>query len=131
MNKIFDLDFLDYFFLFVGFFGLSQIRKPFKFFFFPCSFAAFFLPPFFCRFLWMFERAGKKNSNNAKYQFWQQHNQPVEISNNTDKIDKALNYIHENPVTAGFTDRAEHYPYSNAVDYAGEKGMVKMEMIYG
>jgi len=81
--------------------------------------------------LWMFERAGNKNSNNTKYQFWQQHNQPIEISTNTDKIDKALNYIHQNPVTAGFTDRAEHYPYSSAVDYAGEKGMVKIEMIYG
>jgi len=30
--------------------------------------------------LWMFERAGKKNSNNSKYQFWQQHNQPEELS---------------------------------------------------
>ena len=80
--------------------------------------------------LWMFERAGKKNSNNTKYQFWQQHNQPIEISNNTDRIDKALNYIHNNPVTAGFVDRAEHYPYSSAMDYAGEKGLVKIKMIY-
>ncbi len=30
--------------------------------------------------LWMFEGAGKKNSNNSKYQFWQQHNQPEELS---------------------------------------------------
>jgi len=80
--------------------------------------------------LWMFERAGKKNSNNTKYQFWQQHNQPVDISNSTDRIDKALNYIHENPVTAGFADKAEHYPHSSAVDYAGEKGLVKIEKIY-
>jgi hypothetical protein len=42
-----------------------------------------------------------------------------------------LNYIHVNPVAVGFTDRAEHYPYSSAVDYAGEKGMIKIEMIYG
>ena len=43
----------------------------------------------------------------------------------------ALNYIHENPVVAGFVDRAEHYPYSSAIDYAGEKGRVKIEMISG
>ena len=29
--------------------------------------------------LWMFERAGKKNSNVAKSQFWQQHNKPIEL----------------------------------------------------
>ena len=27
------------------------------------------------------ERAGKKNSNNSDWQFWQQHNQPIEIVN--------------------------------------------------
>jgi len=26
--------------------------------------------------LWMFERAGKRNSNNTTYQFWQQHTNP-------------------------------------------------------
>ncbi len=29
--------------------------------------------------LWMMERAGKKNSNNSDWQFWQQHNKPLEI----------------------------------------------------
>ena len=33
-------------------------------------------------FLWLFERAGRKNSNNKKYQFWQQHNHPAELSTN-------------------------------------------------
>ena len=28
---------------------------------------------------WMFERAGKKNSNVKEKQFWQQNNQPIEI----------------------------------------------------
>ena len=29
--------------------------------------------------LWMFEKAGKKNSNVENRQFWQQNNQPIEI----------------------------------------------------
>ncbi len=29
--------------------------------------------------IWMMERAGKKNSNNNDWQFWQQHNKPLEI----------------------------------------------------
>jgi len=30
--------------------------------------------------VWMMERAGKKNGNNNDWQFWQQHNQPIELS---------------------------------------------------
>ncbi len=28
--------------------------------------------------IWMMERAGKKNNNNNDWQFWQQHNKPLE-----------------------------------------------------
>jgi putative transposase len=51
-------------------------------------------------FLWLFERAGSRNSNNTKYQFWHQHNHPIELSTNT-IIDQRLNYLHNNPVEAG------------------------------
>jgi len=71
--------------------------------------------------LWMFERAGKKNSNNSKYQFWQQHNQPIELTLQAFNIDSTFEYIHNNPVVAGFVDRPEHYPFSSAVDFAGGK----------
>jgi len=27
----------------------------------------------------------------------------------------------------GFVDQPEHYPYSSAVDFAGEKGMIDIE----
>ncbi|HEY0656566.1 MAG TPA: transposase [Chryseosolibacter sp.] len=29
--------------------------------------------------LWLFERAGRNNKNNTRYQFWQQNNQPIEL----------------------------------------------------
>ncbi|MDP4203736.1 MAG: transposase [Bacteroidota bacterium] len=77
--------------------------------------------------LWMFRRAGEKNCNNSKYQFWQQHNQPEELGREAYAIDRAIAYIHENPIRAGFTDRAEEYPYSSAVDFAGGKGRVNIE----
>ena len=73
----------------------------------------------------MFEQAGKKNSNNTKYQFWQQHNQPEELTK-AFEIEQATDYIHNNPVKAGFVDKAEHYPYSSAVDYSGQIGLVKL-----
>ena len=77
--------------------------------------------------LWMFERAGKKNGNKTKYQFWQQHNQPIELTVNAFAIDSAIDYVHNNPVKLGFVNKPVDYPYSSAVDFADEKGMVNIE----
>ena len=49
---------------------------------------------------WMFERAGKKNSNNTDWQFWQQHNKPIEIVNQK-MFAEIVFYIHQNPVVSG------------------------------
>ena len=38
------------------------------------------------------ERTGKKNSNNSDWQFWQQHNKPLEIKEQ-EMFDKSLEYI--------------------------------------
>jgi hypothetical protein len=40
-----------------------------------------------------------------------------------------LNHIHQNPVEEGLVFRAEYYVYSNAIDYAGEKGMLDIFVI--
>src|SRR5688572_3523611 len=37
-------------------------------------------------FLWLFERAGKSNPHNTRYQFWQQHSHPIELNMN-EKLD--------------------------------------------
>ena len=66
--------------------------------------------------LWMMERAGKKNGNNADFQLWLQHNQPIELTT-IEMLQQKLEYIHNNPVTAGFVDKAEEYLYSSARDY--------------
>jgi REP element-mobilizing transposase RayT len=50
--------------------------------------------------LWMFGRAGKRNANNKKFQFWQQSNHPIEISN-AKMLKQRLDYLHQNPVEAG------------------------------
>jgi putative transposase len=64
--------------------------------------------------VWMFERAGKKNGNNNEWQFWQQHNKPLEITGQ-EMFDRTLDYIHQNPVVAGFVTRPEYWKYSSAV----------------
>lgn len=70
---------------------------------------------------WMLKRmysAGKYNSNNNDFQFWQQHNHPIELSSN-EMMDQRLEYIHLNPVAAGFVDVPEAWLYSSARDYGG------------
>ena len=52
--------------------------------------------------LWMFERTGKKNASNEKYQFWQNGYHPVEL-NNIALIDQRLDYIHNNPPGASLS----------------------------
>src|SRR5690606_39008609 len=69
-------------------------------------------------FLWLFERAGKNNPNNVKYQFWQQHSHPLEINSN-EKAFRYLEYIHNNPVKEGWVLSPEDYLYSSAINYAG------------
>lgn len=68
--------------------------------------------------LYLFERAGRYNPNNTKYQFWQQHSHPLELNSNQ-KVLAYLNYIHENPVKEGIVFQAEDYVYSSATNYAG------------
>ena len=75
--------------------------------------------------LWLMQRAGKKNGNNNDWQFWQQHNKPLEITSQ-EMFDKTLEYIHQNPVQAGFVTRPEDWKYSSARDFFGIKGLVQL-----
>lgn len=50
-----------------------------------------------------FKKAGAANSNNTTNQFWQQHNQPIELWS-PQVIQQKIDYIHHNPVEAGFVE---------------------------
>ena len=76
----------------------------------------------------MFQQAGLNNRNNNKFQFWQQNNHPLELSSNKD-LENCINYIHYNPVKAGYVYRAEDYVFSSALDYAGGKGLIDIILI--
>ena len=76
----------------------------------------------------MMRHAGSINSNVKQYQFWQQNNQPIELWSNH-VINQKLDYIHNNPVVAGFVVEPHHWKYSSAMDYAGMKSDVKVYLI--
>ena len=65
---------------------------------------------------WMvkqFEIAGKYNPLNVNHQFWQNGNYPVLLYSSA-VIDQKIDYIHENPVRAGFVGCAHEFWYSSA-----------------
>ena len=79
--------------------------------------------------LWMMKRAGIKNERNKDWQFWQQHNHPIELNNYEIALQR-LNYIHNNPVISGFVDKAEEWVHSSAGDYFNiRKGVVELTLI--
>ncbi|TVR17755.1 MAG: transposase [Balneolaceae bacterium] len=78
--------------------------------------------------LWIMEQTGKKNKSNYDWQLWQQHNHPIELSNEK-LIHQRLDYLHKNPVEAGFVQNPEDWLYSSAGDYCGRKGFLDVVLI--
>ena len=65
---------------------------------------------------WMlkaFDRAGKYNPLNEKHRLWQNGNYPVLLYTSA-VIGQKIDYIHENPVRAGFVGSAHEYWHSSA-----------------
>ena len=75
------------------------------------------------------KKLGSDNERNKDFQFWQQHNHPIELNTN-ELLDQRLNYIHQNPVKAGFVEKEEYWINSSAGDYYGiRKGAVEIIII--
>ena len=70
-----------------------------------------------------FSRSANKVSNVRDHQLWRHDNHPIEIWSNK-VIAQKIRYIHNNPVVAGLVFRPQDYPYSSAIDYVGEKGLL-------
>jgi REP element-mobilizing transposase RayT len=62
----------------------------------------------------------KLNSNKSEYQVWQQNSRPKIIVQSRFTQQK-LNYIHYNPVRAGYVDFPQDYPYSSCRNYYHNK----------
>ena len=73
----------------------------------------------------IFESAGAANSRNYTYRFWQD-NQPTQLETPDFALVK-LQYLHNNPVEAGFVEKPEDYLLSSARDYNVGKGLLPIE----
>ncbi|MGY6274365.1 REP-associated tyrosine transposase [Methylomonas sp. MgM2] len=68
----------------------------------------------------------RRHKTESTYQVWEEGNHPQLIESETVMRQK-LDYIHQNPVKRGYVDLPEHWRYSSARDYAGQKGLIEVE----
>ncbi|RZJ73896.1 transposase [Flavobacterium sp.] len=79
---------------------------------------------------WMlkrFEFAVRRHTRNERYQFWENGNNPREIDT-VHEMNEAIEFVHQNPVRAGFVESAEAYLYSSARNFSNQSALV--EIIY-
>jgi len=72
---------------------------------------------------WMicqFEKAGSETKKNKNYKFWQTGNHAIELYSSNFTWNK-INYIHQNPVRAGYVNNPEDWKYSSATNYADKE----------
>ena len=71
----------------------------------------------------------KAHKTTTQYQLWQEGIQPKLIENEEMMINK-IEYIHNNPVKRGYVEKAEHWRYSSARDYASKEGLLEVERLW-
>ncbi len=77
----------------------------------------------------LLEAEGKKSSSNYRFKLWQHENHPILLDSDV-MFNQRLNYLHWNPVTAGFVSEPWHWKYSSAVDYmTDQKGLLDLVML--
>jgi putative transposase len=64
----------------------------------------------------------------STYQVWQEGFHPQVISSSA-MLQQKLEYIHHNPVKRGYIDDPCHWRYSSARNYAGQPGILEVELL--
>ena len=74
----------------------------------------------------LFEKAAATKNNVSKRQLWQHHNKPIELW--SDKVIKQkIDYIHNNPVGAGFVTEPIHWKYSSARNFEDDHTILTID----
>ncbi len=75
------------------------------------------------RYLSLLKKRKLKHHRDSEYQVWQEGLHPKQLFT-AEMFEQKLNYIHFNPVKAGFVDKPRDWRYSSARNYAGEEGVI-------
>ena len=76
----------------------------------------------------IFEYHVKFSKRAAGRQLWTHENHAIELSDNQ-MIDSRLEYIHQNPIRAGWVERDMIILYSSARNYSGMPGIIEIDLI--
>ncbi len=76
----------------------------------------------------VFKYHAKYNKRNNELQFWTHENHAVELTSN-EMIDSRINYIHQNPVRAGWVINDYEYLYSSASNFAELESIIELDEI--
>jgi len=80
---------------------------------------------------WMlnkFSYEANRTKRGSDYILWKEGYHAKQIETN-DFLNEKLDYIHENPVEAGFVNSPEEYLYSSARNYSGKESMMSIELL--
>ena len=69
----------------------------------------------------------KAHKDDRTYQLWQEGCHPEWIQSD-EMMRQKIEYIHLNPVKRGYVDKAEHWRYSSARNYAGQGGLLDINV---
>ncbi len=75
-----------------------------------------------------FAYEANRTKRGANFTVWKTGYHAKELTTN-EMIDQKRDYIHNNPVEAGFVSDPEHWLYSSARNYAGEKGVIEVTLL--
>ena len=76
--------------------------------------------------LMIFKYHAKFNKRVEMFQFWTHENHAVELTSN-EMIESRVNYIHQNPVRAGYVAQEHEYIYSSAKNFAGLINLMEID----
>lgn len=82
------------------------------------------------RFLSRLKSKKLKNHRDSEHQFWQEGLHPKQLFT-PDMFNQKLEYMHFNPVKAGFVENPEYWRYSSAINYEGGKGLIPVIIFTG
>lgn len=77
----------------------------------------------------LFYHDEKRRKSNENFQLWKRNYHPIEITGHK-FFEEKVEYIHQNPVKAGFVYEPLEYVYSSAANYAGREGILDVVIDY-
>ncbi len=80
---------------------------------------------------WMlkrFEFAARSHVRSSKYQFWTHENHAI-VLDSMAFLEQKMAYIHENPIRAGWVEKAEDWLYSSERNYIGKDSILEIDLL--